>query len=151
MAFSTEMPCENDIWVEPTVAEKCKDCGICVEKCPTNAIIKDSFLIDNQKCLSTINEDDDGFPDWLPETVHHTPFDCLMCQATCPMNENQEIIEVTFNQEETERVLAGAPYKDVPKELEKKIDLLGLDWWASVPRNLRVLFNAMDKGHTPKL
>jgi epoxyqueuosine reductase len=151
MTFSTEMPCENDTWREPVVSQKCENCTICVEKCPTNAICSDKFLIDNQKCLSAMNEDEDDFPDWLPVTVHHTPYDCLMCQAGCPMNENQEVIEMSFGQDETERILAGAPYKDVAKDLKKKIDILGLDRWPSVPRNLRLLFDAMDKGHIPKL
>ena len=151
MAFSTEMPCENDMWRAPIVSDNCNNCAICTKKCPTNAISEDNFLIDIQKCLSAINESTDDFPEWVKETAHHTPYGCLLCQANCPMNETQEIIEISFTQEETERILAGAPYKDAEKELKKKIKLLGLDYWPSIPRNLQVLFNAMDKGHTPKL
>ncbi|MCL1997099.1 MAG: 4Fe-4S binding protein [Defluviitaleaceae bacterium] len=151
MAFSTEMPCENDTWREPVISSKCDACSICIKNCPTNAINESRFLIDNEKCLSAINENTDDFPVWLPTNVHHTPYDCLMCQAGCPMNENQEVIEVSFTQEETKRILEGAPYKNTAKELKKKIDMLGLDWWSSIPRNLQVLFDAMDNGHIPKL
>ncbi|MCL2703938.1 MAG: 4Fe-4S binding protein [Defluviitaleaceae bacterium] len=150
-AFSTEMPCENDAWRESVVSEKCGGCGICTLNCPTKAINKDRFLIDNQKCLSAINEDTRDFPEWLPDTVHHTPYDCLMCQAGCPMNKGQEIIEAALDQEETERLLAGAPYDDASEELKKKIHFLGLDYWPTVPRNLRVLFDMIDRGHIPAL
>jgi len=74
-----------------------------------------------------------------------------MCQVSCPMNKSQVIIEVHFNSEETKRVMSGSPYKDVPKDLKQTIALLGLDYWASTPRNLRTLFDAMDAGHVPKI
>jgi len=58
---------------------------------------------------------------------------------------------VSFDEAETERILVGKPYKDVSKEMKKKINLLRLDSWDSIPRNLRVLFDVMDKGHVPTL
>lgn len=151
-AYSTDILCEEDSWRDVTASPICDNCDICINNCPTGAIRKDEFLIDNERCLSAMNEDMRDFPDWLPHTAHHTPFDCLKCQVCCPMNtKNLKVIDVAFNEAETERVLDGKPYKDVSKELKKKIDLLKLDSWASVPRNLRVLLDAMDEGHIPSL
>ena len=149
MAFSSDIACVNDVWREVVVSQTCDGCDICMERCPTGAISKDNFMINNEKCLSAMNEDKRDFPEWVPHIAHHTPYDCLKCQVNCPMNANPEIIKVSFNQEETERLLGGAPYKDVSKELKKKINLLELDKWASIPRNLRILFGAMDGGHIP--
>ena len=151
-ALSTDIPCKKDNWRDIIISPMCKNCDICVKNCPTKAIKKDRFLIESRKCLSAINENTQDFPDWLPSSAHHTPFDCLKCQASCPMNKDkQEITDVYFDEAETERILEGAPYKDVSKELKKNINLLGLDSWPSIPRNLRTLFDLMDKGHTPTL
>lgn len=151
-AYSTDIPCEEDNWRDVIVSPMCENCEICMSNCPTGAIRKDEFIIDCQRCLSAMNEDKGDFPDWLPYSAHHTPFDCLKCQVCCPMNAgNLDVIDVSFDEAETERILNGAPYKDVSKDLKKKIDLLKLDKWASIPRNLQVLFNVMDKGHSPTL
>ncbi|MCL2064233.1 MAG: hypothetical protein FWG98_07670 [Candidatus Cloacimonetes bacterium] len=150
--FSTDMPCEKDSWREAVVSSTCETCEICLNNCPTKAINKDRFLLESWKCLSAHNEQTNDFPDWLPQDAHHTPYDCLKCQVVCPLNEeNKETIDVSFDEEETKRILEGAPYKDVSKELKKKINLLGLDSWASIPRNLLLLFDLMDKGQKPKL
>lgn len=151
-AFSTTMVQEKDNWREAVVSSMCDDCIICASNCPTGAIKDDRFLLDNSRCLSAWNEGSGDFPEWMPHTAHHTAFDCLKCQVCCPMNkDNQEVIDVSFDEMETNRILAGAPYNNVSKELKKKINLLGLDMWESIPRNLRTLFDLMDKGYKPCL
>ncbi|MCL2376643.1 MAG: 4Fe-4S binding protein [Defluviitaleaceae bacterium] len=150
-AFLTEMPCDEDIWRGPVVSPKCDTCGICVRKCPTGALSPDDFLSDGQKCLTALQQSEDHFPEWLPHTAHHTHYYCLMCQARCPLNVNQKTIEASFNHQETQRLLAGLPYDDVTGELKEKIDMLGFGAYKTVPRNLRALFDAMDKGHVPIL
>jgi hypothetical protein len=61
----------------------------------------------------------------------------------------RDVINLSFDEAETERVLGGKPYNDASAELKRKIKILGLDSWASIPRNLRVLFDLMDEGHVP--
>ena len=152
LAFSTDAPCGNTAWREPVVSPTCTDCKICLTLCPTNAIVEGKFLIDSHKCLTKLNQGTGDFPDWVPLAAHHTTYYCLMCQARCPMNKDPEIIEMSFSQEETARILDGRPYDDASDELKSKIaQLTGVGKLDSVPRNLRVLFDAMDKGHVPKL
>jgi len=151
-AYSTDMPCHEDNWRDAVVSSECENCIICLNTCPTGAIRRDKFMINNEICLSAMNENTNDFPDWLPQSAHHTPYDCLKCQVCCPLNaERREVIDVYFDEAETERILAGKPYKDVNKELKKKIELLVLDKWQSVPRNLLVLFKLMDEGYVPDL
>lgn len=74
-AYFSDLPCEDDTWRETIIAKTCAECHICLSNCPTGAIRKERFLIDNQKCLSAINETPGDFPRWLPASVHHTCYD----------------------------------------------------------------------------
>lgn len=151
-AFSTDMPCENDNWREMVVSSVCQNCEICLNNCPTQAIVKDRFLLKNNRCLSAWNEGLQDFPEIIPKSAHHTPYDCLKCQVCCPLNaKHQTTVDVDFTEAEVERILVGAPYKDISKEFKNKINLLGLDSWPSVQRNLKYLFDLMDKEHKPTL
>lgn len=143
-AYLTDMICEQDTWGDLKNAEVCQKCNLCMENCPTGAIRRDRFLIDNQKCLSCVNEVPGEFPEWIPSTAHHTLYDCLICQNVCPMNREQrdDVLEgVAFTEEETEMLLSGKPVKTFSKDLKSKIYMLGIDdWYAAIPRNLKTLF-----------
>ncbi|MDR2183762.1 MAG: hypothetical protein LBE55_06265 [Clostridiales bacterium] len=151
MAFSTDAPCDNDNWREPVVSPICNDCKICLTLCPTNAITPDRFHIDSHKCLTRLNRSPDDFPDWVPPTAYHSTYYCLMCQGRCPMNKGLETIEVSFSETETARIMDGGPYDDASEQLKSKLARLNFEKIATAPRNLRVLFEAMDAGHVPKL
>ncbi len=143
-AYFSDILCEKDTWGDIKNAELCQNCSLCMESCPTGAIRKDRFLIDNQKCLSCVNEVPGEFPGWIPETAHHTLYDCLVCQRVCPMNHRQkdDVIEgVSFTEEETEMLLTGKPINTFSKDFKSKVYMLGIDdWYAAIPRNLKTLF-----------
>ena len=149
-AYFSDLPCEEDTWGEVGSAEVCTKCNLCIENCPTGAILSYRFLIDNQKCLSCINEIPGEFPDWLPATVHHTLYDCLICQRICPMNNKQadNFIEgISFTEEETDMLLEGRPIDTFSEELKAKVYFLGIDeWYKAIPRNLKILFE-LKKGY----
>lgn len=142
-AFFSDMPCEQDTWRSMVTAKLCERCGICIKSCPTGAIRNDRFLIDNQICLSAINEVPGDFPDWLPASVHHTCYDCLRCQENCPMNKghlDRMEQKVVFSEEDTGMLLQGKPLESLPEETKQKIHMLGLDaWYAAIPRNIKAL------------
>ncbi|MBP7175349.1 MAG: hypothetical protein KBA53_03880 [Thermoclostridium sp.] len=143
MAFFSDVPCEQDIWRPTVVSKICEKCDICIKKCPTGAIRKERFLIDNQKCLSAMNEMPGDFPDWLPANVHHTCYDCLRCQESCPMNKGHlDRMEqpVVFSEEETAMLLEGKALESFCESTRQKISILGLDrWYTAIPRNIRAL------------
>lgn len=147
-AFYSDLPYEADTWSEARVADRCADCSICLKTCPTGAIRFDRFLIDNERCLSCLNERGGDFPEWLSPTVHHCIYDCLRCQMGCPMNRDhvdKVASPVAFDEGETELLLAGAPASSYPAAMERKSKLLGLDQWPDgIPRNLQVLFDLSD-------
>jgi len=152
LAFFSDLPCQDDTWREVAVSPACGGCQICRDHCPTGAIRPDVFLLDSERCLAAVNEDTRDFPDWVPVSAHHTPYDCLKCQACCPMNAGHlSTIDIAFDDAETERILAGGPYVDADRELKQKIEVLMLDKWPSIPRNLQKLLDLMDAGHAPAL
>ncbi len=142
-AFFTDLPCSEGQWRPVTIAASCISCSACIHHCPTQAIRKDRYLIDNQRCLSAINEMPGEFPDWLAPSIHHTMYDCLRCQEICPMNQEYRenvLRTVVFNEEETGMLLSGAPYDSFSDSMKRRTKLLGLDdWLEAIPRNLRML------------
>lgn len=144
-AYYSDLPAEDIIWSAPKLSTTCRGCSICINACPTAAIRKDVFLIDNERCLSCLNEMPNPFPEWLPSSVHHTLYDCLRCQEGCPMNREfweSHIGPVIFDEEETNALLTGDPYDSFGPSLKEKSDLLGMTrWLAAIPRNLRILMD----------
>jgi epoxyqueuosine reductase len=142
-AFFTDLPCDEDYWMPVTIAASCTNCKLCIRNCPTGAIRSERYLIDNQRCLSAMNEIPGEFPGWLSPSVHHTMYDCLRCQEVCPMNREAMIMvpqTFTFSEEETQQLLDGAPYEAFSSSMKSKTKILGLDsWLPAIPRNLRLL------------
>ncbi|MCL2002484.1 MAG: hypothetical protein FWG72_00575 [Oscillospiraceae bacterium] len=150
-AYYTDMPCEADTWRKAVVSPFCEHCDICLHSCPTGSITKDCFMIDSGKCMRRINSDNHDFPDWLPPTAHHTVFGCLKCQGRCPINaERTDVIDVYFDETETDIILGGTP-KKMPEELKRKCDMLWYLKSKTASRNLHNLLSLMDSGYTPCL
>ncbi|MDO8686532.1 MAG: 4Fe-4S double cluster binding domain-containing protein [Clostridiales bacterium] len=147
-AFYTDIDVHDETWRDVCNAEMCADCGACIKNCPTGAIRADRFMIDSYNCLAGMTEEAAPFPDWVSKTAHHSIYDCVRCQICCPLNmplEKPE--EIVFDEQETRIILSGAPYGDVSNALTKKIYDLGLAKWPDgIPRNIRLVFDLIDKG-----
>jgi epoxyqueuosine reductase len=120
IAYYTDIPSSGIEWLPVRVAEICEKCTACMVRCPTKAIEKDSFVINNQRCLSYFNESADPFPEWLPLTVHHTLYDCLRCQIVCPMNKDQiknKGKKIIFTEDEIDVLTEPFPRKAVRFQL----------------------------------
>jgi epoxyqueuosine reductase len=147
-AYFSDIPCENDSWIKPQLADTCAKCNACINNCPTGAISPDRFLINNEKCLSYLNESAEEFPDWLPKSAHHSIYDCLKCQVSCPMNKsnvNNIIGPIKFSEEETDILLSGKSFATYPSTLKPKAKLLGLHQWPDgIPKNLKMIFALSD-------
>lgn len=144
-AFFTDLPYEEDGWRGVAMMDRCAGCSACLQNCPTGAIRQDRFLIDNERCLSCINEFPGEFPEWLPKNAHHCLYDCMMCQNICPVNKpywGNGIGPIAFDETETADLLAGKPMEEFLPETQGKFRLLGMDQWlAAIPRNLSILLD----------
>jgi epoxyqueuosine reductase len=143
-AYYSDLACPAGEWHDVRQMDACAGCAICVDNCPTGAILPERFLIDNERCLSYLNEVPGEFPAWLSPSAHHCLYDCLRCQEICPQNAgyvDHVIGPIEFDERETDLLLASAPLAELPDDLKERVVLLGLDeWWGAIPRNLRVLF-----------
>lgn len=150
LAYFTDQESSGDSWTEVRQSSRCEKCASCRTACPTGAILADRFLIDNERCLSCLNETGDPFPAWLPDSVHHTLYDCLKCQLVCPMNRDRisDIGEhVYFDEAETALLLAGTHYGDYPATMQRKAKYLGLDQWPDgIAKNVRTLLDREPAG-----
>lgn len=144
-AYYTNIEITGGSWAEPVLVPACHACSACINNCPTGCIEEQRFLIHAERCLTTLNELEGEFPDWLNRRAHNALIGCMRCQDVCPAN--SEVLGwrehgASFSAEETQTILAGvSSIKENPKLCEK---LESLDLWAIVdllPRNLGALLS----------
>jgi epoxyqueuosine reductase len=144
--YISDMPSKKGIWRDVKNMDICDTCGMCIGNCPTCAIDQGRFLIDNEKCLSCMNEyGTEDFPDWVPTTAHHRIYECIKCQEICPVNMERlrNITEsIEFSEEETEIILTNHDLQSYPSLLKAKL------WFIDngsamecIGRNLKAMFD----------
>lgn len=144
--YFCDIPCQEDRWQDVRQMDRCNHCRMCLENCPTAAILPGRFLIDNERCLTYFNESGGewDFPGWIDPSVHHTLYGCMRCQAICPVNKPylKNIAEpVEFTEEESALLLGGTPSELFPDGLRQKVMEIDLHSYLGVlSRNLRALY-----------
>lgn len=145
-AYFTDRPCEDAGWAELALPAACERCAACLHRCPTGALRKERFLIDNERCLSFLNEQPAEFPEWLPASAHHSLYDCLRCQDRCPLNRDlneRAAGPIELDEREIEALLSAVPFEQHPPALREKAELLGMLPWSpqAIARNIRALLD----------
>ncbi|MFY0543662.1 tRNA epoxyqueuosine(34) reductase QueG [Brevibacillus sp. H7] len=80
----TNLPLPPDTPVE----EGCGDCNICVEACPTGALVQGGQL-NAQKCVSFLTQVKDFIPDQYRAKIGNRLYGCDTCQTVCPKNKGK--------------------------------------------------------------
>ena len=143
-ACATDAPPTADAsWDEPLMLDRCERCSACLRACPSGAIRADRFLLQTDRCLTTVNEDEAPFPDWVDPAWHHCAVGCLRCQQSCPENATVDLKVApaeAFDEAETAAILAGTPGAELAVGTREKLERCGLDYSpALIARNLRAL------------
>ncbi len=85
-----------DQYIEPTnVTNKnsCKTCNLCIEACPTGALVK-PYLLNPALCLSYLSQLSGTFPKNLRIQLGNRLYGCDTCQESCPQNKYIEYTNV---------------------------------------------------------
>jgi epoxyqueuosine reductase len=89
--FLAEILINTELEYDKQVEDLCKNCRLCVEACPTNAIY-DDYMLDANLCISyqTIENRNE-----IPEDIDLSGwiFGCDICQDVCPFNGNKIFTE----------------------------------------------------------
>jgi epoxyqueuosine reductase len=78
----------TDLELEPDrrVLKSCGTCNICIEACPTQAIIA-PYVLDNTRCISYLTIENRGvIPLEFRSHMSDWVFGCDICQEVCPVN-----------------------------------------------------------------
>ena len=77
-----------DLYDEPAPSDRCGRCQLCIDACPTSAIVS-ARTVDAASCLSyqTIENAGAAVPLALRSALAETVFGCDVCQTVCPLND----------------------------------------------------------------
>ncbi|WP_126425400.1 tRNA epoxyqueuosine(34) reductase QueG [Brevibacillus marinus] len=67
------------------ITEGCGDCNLCVEACPTGALVQGGQL-NAQKCIAYLTQVKDFIPDEYRGKIGNRLYGCDTCQLVCPHN-----------------------------------------------------------------
>jgi epoxyqueuosine reductase len=131
-----------------SLLEDCRNCGICIQLCPTGAIGEDRILLHAERCLTYANENAGEWPDWVDLLAHNSLLGCMDCQQCCPANPELKVEDtgVRFSNAET-RLLLSQDLTNMSSGTENgirsKLAWLGQPYVEPVlGRNLRALVRA---------
>ena len=65
--------------------DSCGDCTICVDRCPTGALVGDG-LLNSQKCISFLTQTKGYLADEYRYKIGNRLYGCDTCQQVCPRN-----------------------------------------------------------------
>jgi len=82
-----EIICSLPLDVDAPEVDQCGACSLCVEACPTHAIVEPG-LLDSTRCISYLTIEQRGpIPDEFASAIGSRVYGCDVCQEVCPWNQ----------------------------------------------------------------
>ena len=109
----TDVELQYDIPVE----EKCGNCNLCIEACPTGALIGPHEL-DVRKCISHLTmEQKNQLPVEFKNKFNNFIYGCDICQEACPWNKNlNPCTDSSFQPSELLKKMSGEDWENLTEE-----------------------------------
>ena len=84
--FLAEIICSLELDYDRPTFDQCGTCTLCIEACPTKAIVAPGVL-DSNRCISYLTIEHRGeIPESFHEAVGTRVYGCDVCQEVCPWN-----------------------------------------------------------------
>ncbi|GEK34916.1 tRNA epoxyqueuosine(34) reductase QueG [Kurthia sibirica] len=80
----TNIPFESD----EAIGDQCEDCRLCLDVCPTGALIQGGQL-NAQRCIAFLTQTKGDLPDEFRTHLGNRIYGCDTCQTVCPKNKRK--------------------------------------------------------------
>lgn len=105
--FLGEVILNMELEYDAPASDHCGSCTLCIEACPTQAIVE-PYVLDSNRCISYLTiEHRGGIPEEFNEKFDNWIYGCDICQDVCPWN--QKFSVNTDGQEFSPREFNVAP------------------------------------------
>lgn len=120
--FLCEIIVDIELDYDHVTTDHCGTCTLCIDACPTNAIVE-PYKLDGSKCISYLTiELKENMPEYAKDSYDNWIFGCDICQDVCPWNKfSKPHNEPLFNPDEKFLSMSKNEWLEISKETFDKV------------------------------